>query len=75
MNLLSYLEPIKSELNLILQEEEYGSIDEDLEEMGEVDLSNKEKISYYLGQINLIGLILQNLAVENPEWTKGDEEE
>lgn len=72
MNLIGYLEPIKNELNLVLKEEGYENIEAWFEERNDVDLTNIEKIAYHVGQINLIGAMLSQLAVENPSW--GEEE-
>ena len=71
MNLLNYLGPATSELQLALQEAGYDDIKSYMEERKGAEMSVDERIAYHLAQINLIAEITQYLQ----NTLKGDEEE
>tara|TARA_B100000424_G_scaffold246775_1_gene218702 strand:- start:351 stop:566 length:216 start_codon:yes stop_codon:yes gene_type:complete len=61
MNLLNYLGPATSELQLALKEAGYDDLEGYMKERTNTEMTVEERISYHLGQINLIADITQYL--------------
>ena len=72
MNLLNYLGPATSELQLALKEAGYDNLEGYMKERTNSEMSVEERISYHLGQINLIADITQYLQ---KAMNKEEEEE
>jgi len=64
MNLLSYLGPARNELELAVKNAGFESLKEYMDENKNEEMTEGERISYYLGKINVISEILQELSVE-----------
>jgi|2_EtaG_2_1085320.scaffolds.fasta_scaffold200235_2 penicillin V acylase-like amidase (Ntn superfamily) len=64
MNLLSYLGPARNELELAVKNAGFESLKEYMDERKNEEMTEGERISYYLGKINVISEILQELSVE-----------
>ena len=71
MNLLNYLGPATSELQLALKEAGYDDLEGYMKERTNSEMTVEERIAYHLAQINLIAEITQYLQTT----LKGDEEE
>ena len=69
MNLLNYLGPASSELQLAIQDAGFEDIKEYMEDRVGTEMSVQERIAYHLGQVNLIAQITQHL-----EMVLGEEE-
>ena len=72
MNLLNYLGPATSELQLALKEAGYDDLEGYMKERTNTEMTVEERISYHLGQINLIADITQYLQ---KAMNKEEEEE
>jgi|TARA_R100000353_G_scaffold176103_1_gene149000 hypothetical protein len=72
MNLLNYLGPATSELQLALKEAGYDDLEGYMKERTNSEMTVEERISYHLGQINLIADITQYLQ---KAMNKEEEEE
>jgi hypothetical protein len=70
MNLLNYLGPASSELQLAIKDAGFEDIQEYMKNREGGEMTVEERIAYHLGQVNRIAQITQHL-----ENVLGDEEE
>lgn len=61
MNLLSYLGPASSELQLAIQDAGFEDIKSYMEDRAGNEMTVQERIAYHLGQVNLIAQITEHL--------------
>lgn len=70
MNLLNYLGPALNELNLSVEDSDFDSLEEYMEDRKGTEMSVNERIAYHLGRVNLINEILMYIK----ETMEGEEE-